>query len=347
MEENSNNASNKTPAGGTVTIPVGSFKNGHTLPVCKRTDAAARLLISAQSFNKRYTTAEAMRAYGFTEEEYTNRSFQRRVLRLRDKYMKKKTVPTSITLSFKASSISPLPSAESPLVAKGKANENICKFCKFRTCNNQNNSSITDPSRNTGNKRGIDDPIDDVIQDVIEKFWAGDRTTAMTNTSQMNCHDQHIADERARRREEMKAMKTAKARAEVYAKKESDCKALIQSCSGDFAKLRVTEMKKMYEWKLGKKPAGLKKEDVLSAVVAAEANPPVGAVYWTAEDDAVLKAIEEEEILAEDLRNIRRAIKKAKAISTTSKEMMEMAKKHLSPEEIKALEKVREVFFEE
>mmetsp|Transcript_28379 Transcript_28379/g.76889 ORF Transcript_28379/g.76889 Transcript_28379/m.76889 type:complete len:116 (+) Transcript_28379:134-481(+) len=92
-----------------------------------------------------------MRVYGFTAEECANRSFQKRVLRLRDKIIKKKTVPTLINLSVKGSPISPLTTAESPLVAKGKGNE-LCNFC---TCNKQNNSSITDPSSSTGNKRGI------------------------------------------------------------------------------------------------------------------------------------------------------------------------------------------------
>jgi len=86
------------------------------------------------------------------------------------------------------------------------------------------------------------------IHDAIEKANTPGKKYIILGRKPYNCHDQHIADERACHREETKQMKTAKARAEVYAKKESDCKALIQSCSGDLAELRVTEMKKMYEW---------------------------------------------------------------------------------------------------
>mmetsp|Transcript_2532 Transcript_2532/g.6722 ORF Transcript_2532/g.6722 Transcript_2532/m.6722 type:complete len:148 (-) Transcript_2532:163-606(-) len=143
-------------------------------------------------------------------------------------------------------------------------------------------------------------------------------------------------------------METAKARAEKYAKRETNCKALIQTCSGDFGKLRVIDMKQIYEWKLGKKPTGLKKEEILTAVVAANNNPPVGAVYWTAEDDAVLKGIKEKEIkiadtavgkkMAEDLRKV------ANTAKTITNERMEIARAHLSPEEIKTLEEAQEMW---
>mmetsp|Transcript_28381 Transcript_28381/g.76892 ORF Transcript_28381/g.76892 Transcript_28381/m.76892 type:complete len:106 (+) Transcript_28381:346-663(+) len=97
-----------------------------------------------------------------------------------------------------------------------------------------------------------------------------------------------------------------------------------------------------------KKTSGLKKEDLLSALVAAEPNPPVGAVYWTAEDDAVLKAIEEEEITVAKTELSKRVSDDLRIVLNTAKAItdkrMEMAKEHMSPEEIKELEKARIVW---
>ena len=87
-----------------------------------------------------------------------------------------------------------------------------------------------------------------------------------------------------------------------------------------------------------KKPSGLKKEHLLSALVAVEPNPPVGAVYWTAEDDAVLKAIEEEEIT---VAKTELSKKMSDNLSSITVKRMEMAKENMSPEEMKQLEKAR------
>eukprot|EP00536_Pseudo-nitzschia_multiseries_P004363 jgi/Psemu1/9848/gm1.9848_g len=88
--------------------------------------------------------------------------------------------------------------------------------------------------------------------------------------------------------------------AAAFAKKKGAAEALVAKCGGEFARLlAVQHLKVIYDWKFGGKKvaAGMKKEQIVAALVIAKDDAPVGAVKWSEEvDGADLERLEKAEI---------------------------------------------------
>eukprot|EP00536_Pseudo-nitzschia_multiseries_P011669 jgi/Psemu1/29661/gm1.29661_g len=103
---------------------------------------------------------------------------------------------------------------------------------------------------------------------------------AVLNEGAYNCTDQIIVHKRICREGIIKAMEGMKSKAAAYNKKKERSQPLIDKCDGNFMDLPVSELRKVFEWKLQEKSTHLNKDDMVGALMEAEKDPPVGEVKW-------------------------------------------------------------------
>eukprot|EP00536_Pseudo-nitzschia_multiseries_P000250 jgi/Psemu1/546/gm1.546_g len=168
---------------------------------------------------------------------------------------------------------------------------------------------------------------------------------AVLNGGAYNCTDQIIVHERIRREGIIKAMEGTKFKAAAYDKKREAAQPLIDKCDGDFMDLPVSELRKVFEWKLQEKSTRLNKDDMVGALMEAEKYPPVGEVKWIAEDEAEMKRLIEEDIKIKDTELGKAMAKDIKEMLSMTKSItpqrMEIAEAHLTQEELEHLRAVR------
>eukprot|EP00536_Pseudo-nitzschia_multiseries_P001111 jgi/Psemu1/180256/e_gw1.14.15.1 len=168
---------------------------------------------------------------------------------------------------------------------------------------------------------------------------------AVLNGGAYNCTDQIIVNERIRRGGIIKAMEGTKSKAAAYGKKKEAAQPLIGKCDGDFMDLPVSELRKLFEWKLQEKSTRLNKDDMVGALMEAEEDPPVGEVKWSAVDEAEMKRLIEEDIKIKDTELGKAMAKDIKEMLSMTKSItpqrMEIAEAHLTQEELEHLRAVR------
>eukprot|EP00536_Pseudo-nitzschia_multiseries_P002952 jgi/Psemu1/6722/gm1.6722_g len=168
---------------------------------------------------------------------------------------------------------------------------------------------------------------------------------AVLNGGAYNCMDQIIVHERIRREGIIKAMEGTKYKAAAYDKKREAAQPLIDKCDGDFMDLPVSELRKVFEWKLQEKSTHLNKDDMVGALMEAEKYPPVGEVKKIAEDEAEMKRLIEEDIKIKDTELGKAMAKDIKEMHSMTKSItpqrMEIAEAHLTQEELEHLRAVR------
>eukprot|EP00536_Pseudo-nitzschia_multiseries_P006739 jgi/Psemu1/15961/gm1.15961_g len=150
---------------------------------------------------------------------------------------------------------------------------------------------------------------------------------AVLNGGAYNCTDQIIVHERIRREGIIKAMEGTKFKAAAYDKKREAVQPLIDKCDGDFMDLPVSELRKVFEWKLQEKSTRLNKDDMVGALMEAEKYPPV--------EDIKIKDTELGKAMAKDIKEM---LSMTKSITP---QRMEIAEAHLTQEELEHLRAVR------
>eukprot|EP00536_Pseudo-nitzschia_multiseries_P011473 jgi/Psemu1/29034/gm1.29034_g len=144
-----------------------------------------------------------------------------------------------------------------------------------------------------------------------------------------------LPNTRARQDQIQEAKNTpgAKYTAAAYGKKKEAAQPLINKCDGNFMDLPVSELRKVFEWKLQEKSTRLNKDDMVGALMETKEDPPVGEVKWTVENQAEMKRLIEEDIKFIDTEL-------GKAMAKGIKEMFSMTKSTLLHREWKLLKHI-------